>query len=228
MLREAVRFIAPSSSLGYNLPDPSVFKFAQEETKYTPDIAKLEAYEYQLYFACDETQRGCHKHDLLGEHEDKCPGFTQKSFNYWDHEAPFLPPVAMEVEGFRNVMPNYPDIAKIKGRVLKIRSQAFLKLDEYKEQGVQYRRIKPRILVPYRALVFLKDANLPPPDVEQVLSPSWGLTFEKMVIIRAWMYIGVPEYWDKMINSFDFKSVQTYEAKNRNWCKTYYRYRQTK
>lgn len=226
MLKEAVRRLIPSSSLGYSLPDAAFFKHAQEQTKYTPDIAKLEEYEWQLYFACDETQRGHLKHDLVGEHEDKCPGWTQKSFNYWDHEAPFMPPIPMEATGYKNPLPGWPDVAKIKGRILKIRSQALLKLDEYKEQGVQYRRVRARIIVPYRELKFLKDANMPPADIEQVLSLSLGLTFEKSYIVRAHMYVGIPEYWDKMISTFEFRSVQTFEAKNRSWCPQYYQYRQ--
>lgn len=225
MLREAVRMLAPSSRIGYKLPDPEFFWSASNSNRYTPDIAQLEAHEWQLYFACDETQRGHLKHDLIGEHEDKCPGFTQKSFNYWDHDAPFMPPIPMAANGFHNSLPGYPDICKIKGRILKIRPQAFLKLDEYKENGVQFRREKVRILVPWRQLEFIKDPYRPPEWIEQVLSLQTGLTYEKVHVIRAWMYVGVPQYWDKMISVFDYRSVQTFEAKNRQWCHQYYQYR---
>lgn len=223
MIRNALRQIAPK--LAYSLPDAAWLKYAQEETRYTPDVARLEEHGLQLYFACDETQKGHLKYDLVGENTYKCPGFTQKSFNYWDCEIPFSPPVPMEATGFHNAMPNYPDIAKIKGQILLIRPEALLKLDEYKENGVQYRREKARILIPYRALNYLHDVHKLPDDCAQVLSSKLYLTVEKMHVIRAWMYVGIPEYWDKLISAFDYRSVQTFEAKNRTWCRTYYQYR---
>jgi hypothetical protein len=226
MIRQAIQKILPKSSLGYELPERAFFDFLDQETKYTPDIAILEQHEWQLYFACDETQLGHHKGSLLGESVYKMPGFTQKPFNYWDPKVPFLPPIPMEAKGFRNPMPFYPEIAKIKGQVLLIRPQTFLKLDEYKEQGVQYRREKARIIVPYRKIRSLTDhPSLPTTDIEVELAAGLGLTFERVHVIRAWMYVGIPEYWDKLITAFDYGAVQTYESKSRLWCPTYYQYR---
>lgn len=225
MLKAAARLLMPSSSLGYKLPEKAWFDFARMAAKYTPDIAVLEQHSWQLYFACDETQIGHLKHNLVGEHEYKLSGFTQQSFNYWAHQAPFLPAIPMEATGYKNVMPGYPDIAKIKGQVLAVRPQAFLTLDEYKENGVQYLRKKVRIIVPYRALRKITDhPGLPTNDIE-FMKDGLGLTFERMCIIRAWMYVGVPAFWDSQISAFDYTSVQTYNAKNRPWCKTYYQLR---
>lgn len=225
MIKAAARLLMPGSSMGYTLPDENWFNYARDVARYTPDIAVLEQHAWQLYFACDETQIGHLKNDLLGDFEYKMPGFTQQSFNYWAHEAPFNAAVPMEAEGFHNPMPNYPDIAKIKGQILMIRPQAFLNLDNYKENGVQYLRKKVRIIVPYRALKKISDhPDLPTVDIEWVRD-GIGLTFERVCTIRAWMYVGVPKYWDKMISAYDYTSVQTYNSKNRPWCKTYYQLR---
>ena len=226
MIRQTLQKLMPSSGLGYELPDKAFFQFLEQQTQYTPDIARLEEHAWQLYFACDETQQGHLKNSLLGEAEYQCPGFTQRAFNYWNPNVPFLPPVPMATEEYRNPMPFYPEIAKIKGQVLLIRPQAFLKLDPYKEQGVQYHREKIRVLIPYRKLRDLLDhPGVPTDDIETNVSHRLGLTFERIHIIRAWMYVGVPEYWDKLITAFDYGSVPTYEARNRTWCPTYYQYR---
>lgn len=225
MLRTIAQKFLPSSPMGYNLPEKEWFAFARETTRYTPDIAVLEQHEWQLYFACDETQIGHMKYDLVGENQYKLPGFTQQSFNYWQPSDPFNPPVPLEATGYRNVMPNYPDIAKIKGQVLAIRPQAFLGLDIYKENGVQYERKKVRLIVPYRSIRRVSDhPGLPTVDIE-FERDGLGLTFEHVCVIRAWMYVGIPEYWDKVISSYTHSSVQTYNAKNRPWCKTYYQLR---
>lgn len=225
MFKQAIRYIAPNSSWGYSLPLPSYFDYLREETRYTPDVATLELHAWQLFFACDETQPGHHKASILGEYQYKMPGFTQQSFNYWDSQIPFNPPVPMEASGFRNAMPNYPNIAKIKGQILLVRPQALIDLDNYREQGVQFERRKVRIIVPYRALKRIFDhPDLPTADIEWEAN-GIGLTFERVCTIRAWMYIGIPKYWDKMISAFDWTSVPIYNAKNRNWCKEYYQIR---
>lgn len=225
MIRAAVRNLMPSSGLGYNLPDEAWFNYARGSSKYTPDIAKLEEFAFQLYFACDESQTGHSKHNLLGGYEYKCPGFTQKSFNYWDPNTPFLPPIPMETEAFRNPLAYYPPIAKIKGQILLVRPSALINLDEYKENGVQYQRVKSRIIVPHRALKWVHDTNHPPDDVEICAPNGLGLTFERMCVIRAWMYVGIPKYWDNLISAMDYGAVQTYQSKNRRWCPEYYQLR---
>lgn len=225
MLRNVIRRIAPGSHLGYEQPSKGWFDFALSETKYTTDIAVLEAHSWQLFFACDETQLGHSHQKMLGENVYKCPGFTQRGFNYWDG-GPIFGSVPLEAEGIINQMPNYPDIAKIKGQVLLVRPQSFLRLDEYKENGVQFTRMKVRIIVPYRNLKFIHDKNIPDPEIEYISECGHiGRTYEKVCTIRAWMYIGVPEFWDKLISNYDWRSVETFQARNRNWCRTYYQLR---
>lgn len=225
MFKTAAKLLAPKSPLGYNLPSSEWFQYMKEETRYTPDIAVIEQFEWQWYFACDETQVGHLKHSLLGECEYGCPGFTQQSFNYWSPETPFVSPIPLEASGWKNPVPGWPEIAKIKGQLLKVRPQGLINLDEYRENGVQYLRKKVRIIVPYRALKRISDhPDLSTEDIEQEIA-GLGLTFERVCVIRAWMYVGIPEYWDKLISTFDYKSVQTYQAKNRQWCKTYYQLR---
>lgn len=222
----------------YDIPSPSWFKSVKEQSIRTPDIAKLEEYEYQLLFSCDETQTKQPKHNLIEDGDYICPAFTQVSYNYWLPDTPFMPAVPMEAMGYGvYVMPNAPPSAKIKGQLHKIRPYQFINLDNYKENGVQFSRKRVKLIVPFRAVKVLRDPATVPLDMEEMdilrgnphvangNVPSIYATKETVVIIKAWMYIGIPEYWDKLISAFDYKSVQTYTAKNRAWCQQYYQLR---
>lgn len=223
MFKSAARMLLPHSKMGYDIPSDHWFQYVRESTRYSPDAAKLEEYEYQLFFACDETQRGHMKHDFIQDGEYKTPAFTQASFNYWQGE-PWSYVVPMEATGIRNVFPGIPPIAKIKGEIHKVRPASILRLDSEKQNGVQFLRQRVRLIIPHRKLVFIHDKDCPPPEVER-FEGQIGLTYERMCVIRAWMYVGIPEYWDKLISTFDYRSVQTYESKNRSWCKQYYQLR---
>lgn len=236
MLKAAARLLAPGSSYGYDLPPKAWFDYARMSASRTPDIAKLEEYEFQLLFACDETQIGHNKYDLIKDGCVVCPGFTQSSFNYWDSETPFIPAVPLKSTSTYNIT-GFPPNAKIKGQLHAIRPYQFISLDNYKENGVQFQRERVKLIVPYRAVKWLRDPAVAPLDMEPITIeqgnpyiadgnvPSIYTTKEMVVIIRAWMYIGIPEYWDKLITNFDYGSVQTYIAKNRQWCHKYYQLR---
>lgn len=237
MFEAAKRLLIGDTSY-YNVPSPDWFQFARDQSARTPDIAKLEEYEFQLFFSCDETQTRQPKYSLIEDGAYICPAFTQVSFNYWLPETPFLPPVPMEaMEYGKYVLPNTPPSAKIKGQLHAIRPYQFLSLDNYKDNRVQFLRQRVKLIVPYRAVKALRDPAIAPFDMEEAdiirgnphvangNVPTVYATKEKVVIIRAHMYIGIPEYWDKLISAFDYRSVQTYQAKNRQWCQEYYQLR---
>lgn len=237
MLKAAARLISPTSGYGYDIPDRNWFEYARQSASKTPDISKLEEYEFQLLFACDETQIRHVKHYLIEDGSYVCPGFTQSGFNYWQPETPFSPCVPMKTVGYKNPLPGYPPIAKIKGQLHAIRPYQFINLDNYKENGVQFKRERVKFIVPYRAVKWLNDPSVAPLDMEPYAIeqgnpyvangnvPSIYTTKERVVIVKAHMYIGIPEYWDKLISRFDYGSVQTYIAKNRAWCHEYYQLR---
>lgn len=217
---------------GYDF-DPAAIQQALEETKFTPDVAVIEQYEWQLFFAPDEIKKDHVKHDLLGEESEyKFPAFTQDTYHYWMHSAPFLPPIPMRTSGLVNALTFFPPIARIKGEVHLIRPQRFLDLDRYKQNTVEYQRHRIRLVVPFRKVMWLKDHNLDPAfGVQEAFSRSRysGSSIkteqERVAIVRAWMYIGKPEFWDPLISAYDYEAVETFHSKNRAWCKTYYNIR---
>lgn len=230
MLTTAVRKIIPT--FGYDMPDRAMLLHALEETKFTPDISKLEMYEWQLFFAPDELKKDHVKHALLGDDKQyKFPAFTQKGYHFWQANAPFDAPVAMETEPV-NVSPFFPPVAKIKGEIYAIRPQRFLDLDRYRQNTVEYERQRVRFVVPYRKVLWLKDHNLDPSfGVQDEFSrsrytgSSVTTSEERVAILRAWMYIGKPEFFDPLISAYTHSPVETFHAKNRRWCETYYNLR---
>lgn len=233
MLIEAVRKINPG--YGYDVPEQSLLMAALEETKFTPDIAILEEYEWQLYFAPDETKKDHVKHGLLGdEREYKFPGFTQKGYHFWQSQAPFNPPIPMHTAEV-NISPFFPPVAKIKGEVYAIRPQRFLSLDRYRQNTVEYQRERIRLIVPYRKVVWLKDHNLDPAFGVQELfarsaynGSSIKTSEEHVAVIRAWMYFGKPAFWDPLISAYDYQPVEVFHGKARRWCPEYYSIRRPK
>jgi hypothetical protein len=232
MLTAAIRKIVPS--YGYTLPDPEWLWRVYEATKFTPDIARLEEYEWQLIFVADGLKKDHVHHHRLGERLPRMiPAFTQKNFHFWQPQAPFIDPVPLEVpEGYTNMMPFFPPVAKIKGEVYAIRPQTFMDLDRMNQNGVEFFRRRIRLVVPYRKVVFLRDHNLDPSfGVQELLSrseytgSSIKTSEELTCILRAWMYIGKPEFWDPMISAYDWGPVEHYNSNKRRWAETYYHIR---
>src|SRR6266852_3773943 len=230
MLTQAIRSIVPT--YGYTVPPYQLLLDELERTKFTPDISTLEEYEWQLFFATDELKKDHTQHKLLGpEVRYKFPAFTQKNFHYWQHESPFNSPVPFRVpDGVQyNSLPFYPPIGKIKGQVFVIRPQTFLDLDIYKQNTVEFQRHRVRLVVPYRKVKWLKDHNLDPDfGVQEVFcrsnynGRSIAHSREIVYTVRAWMYIGIPTFWDPLITAYDWGAVEHYNSNRRRWCETFY------
>jgi len=226
MLTQVIRKIAPA--YGYAQPSREEVYAELERTKFTPDIALLEEYEWQAVFVADELKKKFPKHELLGEDKRYCfPAFTQKSYHFWESNQPWEGAIPFECSQMHNNIVGWPPIAKIKGEVYLIRPQRFLELDRYKQNTVQYVRDRIRLVVPFRYVKKLSDLYGPEGDkfyhsVEQVLNAKTFTSEERTYIVRAWFYSGKPEYWNSIITAYDYGHVETFHSKNRRWCSEYY------
>lgn len=198
------------------------------KTKFTPDIATLEEYEWQAIFVTDELKKKFLKHDLLGPDKDYCfPAFTQKNYHYWQSNQPWEGAIPFECSQLRNYIVGWPPIGKIKGEVYLIRPQAFLDIDAYKQNTVQYVRDRIRLVVPFRRIEWVKDRHGPDAykffsQPEHYYGKSTLTSDEHTYIVRAWFYSGKPEYWDPIITAYDYGHVETFHSSNRRWADTYY------
>lgn len=234
MFENTVRKVIPT--YGYTAPTEAEVLWELSQTKFTPDIARLEQYEWQLLFVVDELKKDHIKHDLLGvERALKFPGYTQKPFRFWMPNDPTMSPIPTETSEGHNVLNNivgWPPAVKIKGELWKIRSQQFITLDTYKQNTVQFSRKMVRIIVPHRAVVWLKDHNLDPefgvqdPTARRDYSGSSIKHSKEIVtIIRCWMYVAKPTFWDPIITAYDFSPVETFQTDRRRWLDQYYHIR---
>lgn len=226
MLKQAIRMIAPA--YGYSMPSREEVYAELSRTKFTPDLALLEEYEWQAVFVTDELKKKFLKHELLGEDKRYLfPAFTQKNYHYWESASPLEGAIPFEVSQLRNPIVGWPPIAKIKGEVYLIRPQRFLDIDTYKQNTVQYVRDRIRLVVPFRRIQWVKDRYGPEVaeffrNPDQFHNNKTFTTDEHTYIVRAWFYSGRPEYWDPIITAYDYGHVETFHSKNRRWADTYY------
>lgn len=216
------------------LPSLHEVNWLTESVIHSPDLSKLEQYEFQLLFCPDDTQRGYPQYPLIEDSAFVCTGYTQKMFNYWQQRDGSLP-IPMEAGDNPIRSRFFPPPLKVKGELHAIRPYQFRDLDNYKDNLIQFERKRVRLLIPYREVL-----NLPEPSngntrdgivqplplqlmgKQGVLSP-----YEKVHTVKAWMYVGRPDYWSDILdagfNSHPFKPVQSHVSR-RAWLKEYYSY----
>lgn len=212
-------------------------EFIEGMTKhpYTPDILHLEMHEFHLVFIPDECKVDHHRYDVI---EDSAPisvGFTKNDFEFYKY---FADDEAFDTKNFRCVpllanrgysfLDKVP-ATKIHGEIVAVPYNTLVKLDEYKQNGVQFKRVRALVTLPFRKVVWIKDRQLCPYPLVQFRQngdPFFGrsiaTTFERTTDIRVWMYIGVKEHWEPLINAYNFEPVSTFRAKRKLWLGSYY------
>jgi hypothetical protein len=221
MLQKVTEIFSPSVKIDY------VAELAA--TKYTSDVWKIEQYSHQLVFVFDHHKKDHPLNAILGpEAKLRWPGYTMKKFHLWESPAPwdnqFIPtPVVVDI-------PRFPPAAAIRGEIWKIPSLQLLRLDMEYQNTVEFQRQRTSLVVPTRKVVFVKDPSLDPDfGVMETIhrrdytGSSVKHSPEKVAIVKAWMYIGKPEFWNPLISAYDgYKPVEHFESKQRRWLPKYY------
>lgn len=204
-----------------NLPSKHEVDWLNQSVQYTPDNAKLEEYEFQLLFCPDETQRGYPQYPLIEDSVFMTHAFTQKLYNYWQQRDGQLIPLEARAPA---AVKYFPPSLRIKGEVHAIRPHQFRELDTYKLNTVQYRRQRVKLLVPHRKVILSDYYDTDGKELPLCLQGKKGITSSEMVhVIRAWMYVGIDEYWDPLLSAYNFTKVQHHTSR-REWLKEYYSY----
>lgn len=187
------------------IPSQEWFNRAEEVSKYTPDMAKLSRHKSALLFIPDELMRGHSMYGLIdgmSEFRGRC--FTAESdYIMWKKDVG-IDSMAVPMQGpwqrdhlknFKiNGGPMFP-LSRICGELYKItNTEFFTKIDRYKQNTKEFLRQRVDILLPYR---IKKDKQY---STEQHLQP-----------LHAWMYIGIPSYWEDFIKSPHFKPLNYIE-----------------
>lgn len=213
-------------SYGINFPSAHEARWLTDQVARSPDLGYLEQLEFQLLFCPDDLRLGYSHHSLIEDGAPLCGAYTQETFEYWLQEND-LERLAIPIrKNGPHTIRYAPPPLKIKGEVHAIRPWQFRGLDDYKRNLQQFRRQRVNVLVPYRVRSDLPlDENGQPQSLPSALAhKNYQFdTPERVYVLRAWMYIGIPEYWNDVLDAGfrGFKSVNRYTSK-RGWLKEYY------
>ena len=180
-----------------DMPSPDWIADHPKE-KFTFDLWKLENRQFQLLFVYDQMMKHHRMYDpMLSEHSFPiATAFTaSRNFSLWKKklgQGSF--PIPLLIPYTR--VPR----ARIKGELHSVLSYRFSDLDNYKSNGVEFRRKRVKLLVPY---------------VRQ--ERGVGVNDEVFVQkVEAWMYYGRYTYWKEHIDAgYMFKPVSRYEPRMR-------------
>lgn len=218
---------------------------------YTPDISRLEKYEYQLLFVCDDWMRARRgRHFIADDCEHQHVGFTMHGYRFLTHRGYLgydADPVHIPLEDSTGY--------KIKGEVVRVRPSTFLKLDKLKLNGVSshipaLKRRRVHILYPHRPWGVLENVldeseRLRPHRITSGLVlngkiPDWSqhplagkkywIGKERMHIMQTWMYVAHPFWWDLVYRHPEqFDEVARFiPNKPKRWLSEYYQYQNPK
>jgi hypothetical protein len=194
---------------------------------YTPDIVRLEKYTHQLLFVCDELMSARRDHFLIeADIIHKVIGFTTDKFDYLLNPDGIALPIPRE-DGY-----------VIKGEILVIRPNVFLKLDKFKLNRVQFVRRRVPITDPYRPYgvinngvthgYWTEDGTLLP---EALQGKKLWVGDEHLHTQEAWMYQPHPDYWGYQFKRRPeiFDRVPRFQPKKeKTWLSEYFQYQNPK
>lgn len=215
--------------------DPKAAKW-HKQCILTPDIWKLEQSMFQLIFIPDDMMEGKPNHGLISDvirnGEAVHPAcYTFDRYTFWKKEVHSIDeegkpqieftaiPMKKEYEP-TNWLRVRPTPAKIKGQLYAILSPRIIRLDILRQNGVQFRRERQKISLPFQHVIFNDDPNAPVYEKLPVISPYYLKTVE------AWMYVGVPEYWDNLIGDmFTVRECDKFQLNQPQfWVDEYYKF----
>lgn len=182
---------------------------------HTPDMWKLEMHENQLVFLYDEYMYGRSQHKVLTSFAERMgTAFSFDEYTMWNYQnTQGITPVVMKS------MYHINPARKVKGELYSLRPKYIRDLDILKQNGVQFRRKRIRVIVPSKPEVWVKERDGMKrlfQDKKASTSSWFSLPLENR-FFDAWMYFGVDKYWTPKIdedtdNTFQKPSV--FSARN--------------
>lgn len=228
-------------------PLPSVKQtLLSRPSLFTPDYPILDRYPECLLFVADEWMKDRRQNFVLDNEGAIRHGkaFTFKQFSYrtFDGSSAYAP------EHINVALPN-PDGLKIMGEVVSISPRTFLKLDKLRMNRVQFLRQRVLLAMPYYDGPIVFENTI---DERRPIHNDYGVGIdwihgrfpkghplagkkcwmgpEKIAYIRAWMYVGIREYWQRFKDQpFLFSAIPRFKPKkNRWWLPEYFKYQNPK
>lgn len=161
---------------------------AKAETKNTRDSMILDQYAYHPIIVVGEMMRGLPKHHLLPKEAIYVgKAYTvQSSFTLWKKKLgkeSLIIPIRSHI---------HPKASPIRGELYFVPTSEVYKLDRYHHNHVFFKRRKIAVTVPYSERIRTHNER-----GETVVVMREGNNLE----IEAWIYTGMPEYWDSHLDA---------------------------
>jgi hypothetical protein len=180
-----------------------------DQYQCTPDMWQLEQHEMQLLFVYDEMMEGHFRHDLIKEHCVRVADvYSRDKFQVYKKclgKVSFPIPFQFKTPHYSKGNQGTPELM-IRGTLYAIRPYQYRELDNYKLNGIQFNRVRTRVVLPY----YLKNKE------------TGVLTGPIVTLVRCWMYIGVADWWLEHMTNDLYKPVLTYQPNNPFMFKYYY------
>lgn len=197
--------------------EESILKFFQDvdqACRYTPDGWFVSQFQNWNVFVYGAEKRRMPKHrkifNLDAEYE--CTAFTCVKFTSWVYQIGNESfPIALDCDEKDEAIPEvtegeFNSIARphaILGELFKIPSERIYELDEHMLNSVMFRRRRTTVMVRYRHR-FSSEAGVTHSP------PHWQ-------IVPCYMYIGVPEFWNQVIdNGYLTKPTKVFKPNDDN------------
>lgn len=166
-------------------------------SKYTPDAVELEAREMVPLFICNEMQQGHARSGILSNAIFHMVGFTvDRTYRMWKTlkgEAIVLEePDPTWMTGYRP--------SRIKGELYFVNGSEFKYIDKYMQNGLECQRSHVRLLLPRT------EYHKSYPESRHS-TENWHARFQS-----AFMYVGIRDYWDSIIDLQHFKLITPREG----------------
>lgn len=186
------------------------------QTKHTPDFPVLLDLKAHLFFIVDNRQTGCP--NALNE-KYGCRAYTNSGFECYresltDKVIPFY--------GYRK--PELVDkmyFARMKGEVHKVPTKDIPKLDTEMGNGVQFKRTRVLLLASDRDHQL--EENFWHKHITGAPKYKHILSDDRIVVLRAWMYVAMRDYWNPIIDGLNFDRLEMHDSP-RPWLRRYYQF----
>lgn len=156
---------------------------ANSRARFTPDLSKLELQTKVLVFVYNEMQSSHEKNWRVSNGGLFCgTAFTYEPFVMWkknlgEDTFPFILRTR-----FRN-----DDMCRVKGEIWAMDPEHVIDLDNYMLNGIEFVRERLDLIYPFREVVWKKEGG----------KQTSHLKHHKL---SAEVYVGVPDYWNELID----------------------------
>ena len=186
------------------MPPPEWLEEADRETDFTKDFAWIEQTEFQLLFVYDELMKIHRGYNIFSDASAYIgAAYTANPHTLWKKSlGEFTQAVALEEPN--SWLPH----TKIKGELHAVRPYRYFELDKFKLNGYHFTRKRTHVIFPYREQLWFREKQ------------GQHLSETKVALVKCWMYVGVPDYWNDMLDNwhpskpYQLQPVTVYEGRS--------------